>query len=313
MSGVLATALTFALQGHTVADAVSVTPGGSCLDESRLEDAVVAWLERDRIADDLRVEVVGDDEGHVEFALLSGSRRFAAKRFTAVADCGELHDAVALAIVVAIDSAAEQRHVVPPPPPEPPPTPPRVAPAPTPSPVPIPTKRPATVDLGAAAGLVVVLGVVGPVAFGGELGVRAGLRRKLEFRGAAMAAVGPPIPLGGGDVQLTLLTAHVEACATPQRRRLRFAFCGGLMPGVMLVRGRGFELGSTSSASAWLSPSLGGAAALVLRRRVTLELGVRALVPVVAARPRTRNLERGDVASIRLARVGGVFSLLVGF
>ena len=93
---------------QSLAAAVSIDPGVTCLDSEDLVEHVASWLGTDRVSAPLTIEVHGSPHfaRTVWFRIRRGSATLAERRFEpAPAGCDDLHAAVGLAIALALKAS----------------------------------------------------------------------------------------------------------------------------------------------------------------------------------------------------------------
>lgn len=91
----------------TVAAALSLAAGQTCLEEARLERRVARWLERQTVEEGMQIRVAGGEEAdEARFVLLRRGGHPTERDLEQIpGDCGDLHSAVALSIALAIDAS----------------------------------------------------------------------------------------------------------------------------------------------------------------------------------------------------------------
>ncbi len=92
---------------HSLAEAISVDPGITCLEKLILIRSVRKWLERNEIDSRIRVEVEGsrNNADKAMFIVYKGDRFPNRSYFDSTADyCGEFHSALGLSIAMAINA-----------------------------------------------------------------------------------------------------------------------------------------------------------------------------------------------------------------
>jgi hypothetical protein len=255
----------------TLAQAIEVSRGATCLDEQRLESQVQTWLGRSRVRSNVRVFVRGDaaNPSSVEFRIArDGAVRY--RRFDSLPfACDEATAAVGLAIALAIDANA-LREVV----------------------DPLLPRQPVklfTLELG--GGHEVVPGF----SFGGAAGFELGF---LDWLSARADVVGQysfddTIPGSPGRFDATLVFAVLRGCmGGSPTSPLRLALCGGFAAGVVHSDGQGFRV-SQSATGEWMS--LLGGLRVVLRAGIPWVLDVDMVVPVDAPSYRVDRGASGDL------------------
>ncbi len=310
----------------SLADAIDVSPGASCLTHDRVTEQVVSWLGRDEIDARLTVRVEGDadDPRAVRFVLRDRDDVIAEPRdfSPGPSRCADLHTVVGLAIALAIDATVlESAGIVDPspepPPPDPvktsePPKPDSVVVGPTPAPV---DGEPKTVALDArrwrvrasARGLLAI-GAPPPIAGGGHVGLELSWRDLLDFQAGAMATSAGSQSLDDGRVSIVLVAGRADMCAGQRLGQIRPRICIGAVGGSAFARGEGF-LRDFQTVVPWFAAAFGGDVRVSLLPRLSLTFGLDGLVTVV--RPvfdmQGQNLEVRQVRD--LPRFAAVFGM----
>jgi hypothetical protein len=96
---------------RAVDDIVTVDPGSTCLERTRLIQRVERWLQRAEVEAPLHVHVRGDARvsSRVFFSVSTSPGASAERRLDNVpSDCDQLHSAVALSIALAIEATLQQ-------------------------------------------------------------------------------------------------------------------------------------------------------------------------------------------------------------
>lgn len=95
---------------HSLADAIQVLPGASCLDRERLLAHVRMWLGAASVSADVHVRVVGDatDRRSIAFYIQRGQETRHRAFDAAPKSCDEVHALMGLALALALD--AERMH-----------------------------------------------------------------------------------------------------------------------------------------------------------------------------------------------------------
>jgi hypothetical protein len=298
---------------HTLAEAIEVDPGATCLEESRLLEHVGRWLGRSQIDIRIRVEVHGDARRSdvASFRVMRGEGRIAQRTLDpAPAECADLHAGLAFAIALGIDASILGDFGVELEKKEPgqrePSAPPVVLDVAEPKPLPRP-RRPTQVWLGVrAAGM---LGLVSRASGGGELRLDTWFPSGflLGVSGVVNEAVAQP--LRSGQFRATGAAGRIDACYARDWSSTHVRFCGGVAAGAVNGRGKGFEP-SQQDTVAWVWFAGGSHVRFPADRRVGLSVGVELVVPVLRPRFVLRD-ESGDrVATASLPPLGGI--LLVG-
>lgn len=308
---------------RSIAAALTVNAGATCLAAETLAEHVTTWLGGDTIDAGVTIEVRGDPFARTAAVILVRTPAGLIER--AFDDgppvCSDLHAVLGLAIAMAIDASVltglgyEVIDQAPPP----------VTPQAVDSERPPlrarrqasePTPRRARVRAVAAARGGLWLGTLPGLAGGGQLHVELGWRPWFELRVGAFGGYGGRRALGGGTVEFGLVAGRVDVCFGVQRRRLRPRLCVGPAAGALQAIGRGFE-----AASGVVSPWGSAAAALELRVVATRVFAVDIVLdgivpffkPVVAVRDPAKPGMIGDAVNFAPAGVmfglGGAFTI----
>ncbi len=236
-------AQTSGVPDQSVADALDLSPGATCLEATRLEAEVRTWLGRDRLQSDVHVHVQGDaeDPRAVEFRIVrEGKAR--ERRFDGLpAGCEDATAVVGLAIALAIDASVVTNLVAPAPPL-----------ASTPGP-PAKARRAFAVQLG--AGFEVVPGA----SLGAGLGFEYGLADWLSARVDWMTQFSWNNSIAGasGVFDAVAAAAWPQICTGGNvTDRFRLELCSGAALGLIHVQGRDYTV-SRSGTGAWIVASGG--------------------------------------------------------
>jgi hypothetical protein len=149
-------------------------------------------------------------------------------------------------------------------------------------------------EMSAATGL----GLWPKTSWGGDLAFSFG-RPRLHARTGLLVLWLPVVPIGRGEVGMTIESVHLDGCAAinPSRHRLRA--CVGMHGGVAHVRWRGFSR-SIGESMPWVAAAAGVDWGVAIADRVALFAGASALAPIVAPEARAS----GD--RVRPSAVGGL-------
>jgi hypothetical protein len=248
--------------GESLAAALEVAPGATCLTQSALEGEVQTWLGRDRLGSDLRVHVVGDahDPRSVFFRIVRG-RVARERRFAHLPPgCAEATAVVALAIALAIDVGAVPGLVAP-----------SEGEGTGEGPRPV---RVAAVQL-AGGYQVLSAGSIG-LAAGVELGVTGWLALRADLLGQGAWSNGVEGVPGVFD---TVVGAAVpQVCAGGAvSPRVRLELCSGAGFGVIHVQGRGYTV-SRGSTGSWIVAT--GGVRLLFEAGIDWALDVDGVFPI---------------------------------
>ncbi len=292
-------------------DVITVPADDACL-ASGLAEPVAAWLGRQAVEGDLRVEVTTDTNTMGFVLRRAGEVRVERSLSPVPAECSDRRAALGLAIAMALDAAVLEALV--PPPPEPSDEPVRPPPDDTMLPDPDPASDDVEPDvpdplapafrLAAVAEAHATLGVLPRAAFGAELGVEGGGLPWLDLRVTGGFVAGLPTALSEGQISTQLGWAALGLCPARAFGRVRVRLCAGVAAGALLANGSGFAQ-SQRVRLAWVAVRTGADLDVWLSSRVALRVGGRLLTPVVRGRLAVRDPTDELVASAEPAAAGG--------
>lgn len=292
-----------ALDPETVRSMLEVREGATCVRRDELARAIPRWLEGERLASDLTIVVEGsrDDPHSVTVALIRQGSLLARREFRpGPADCAELHEALSLAIALALQAAVE--------PPRP------AAPAAEPA-EPLRSAR-ADVDRrwSVRAGGLMTLGLVSALVAGPTLGAERRLGHGLALRVGTFGIVARDVPIEAARTPfaLTLFGGRADACARRVLvRSLAGQGCVGMLGGGLHARGRGGSLAQRATLGwAALVASIGLRWTFSPRLSLDLEPGV--LVPLRATRVGLRDTGGSVVAAEPLRAIAFALDAALG-
>lgn len=212
--------------------AIAVEPGATCLEQERVEAQVEAWLARDRVASDVRIQVQGDahDPRVAVFRILRAGRAHE-RRFDRLPEaCEDATAVVGLAIALAIDASALGGVFAPPAPRE---------------------RLRSLAAVEATAGLEVLPGASLGATGGVEIGVFDWLGARLEV--TSQVSWNNSIEGTSGVFDAVLAAAGAGLCAGgPVSDRVRLELCSEAVAGVMRAQGRGFAAPRAATGS-WIT------------------------------------------------------------
>jgi hypothetical protein len=302
---------------HAVTDALEVGAGTTCLDEARVVEHVVRWLERDRIDARQRLEVRAEVDRVVLVVRTEGAVVVERSLSPLPADCADLHAAVGLALALAVDASVLESLGVaaPPDPPRAPAEDSERAPEPTPPPIEdAPPRRGPLVGIELAA--TTMVGVPRGVAFGAAITGQLGVASWLDVEVGLVATGGLPVAVApstayAGEVVPVLTFARAGVC--PRRDlgpRVALRGCAGLDAGGLLAFGRAFDE-TRLARLPWLAARTGIDLDVAVAPRAALRFGLDAIVPVIRTEWAVRDgsgavLGREDAASLGGALTIGV-------
>lgn len=227
-------------------DAITVEPGASCLQATRLWDHVATWLGRTQVRADVRVVVRGDttDPRRISFELIQGPRSRTRVFESSPEICGDMHAVVGLAIALAIDAEA--------------------------------TSNLATTEGAVTSRSRLLVAIQASVAYealpglslGGQLGAERELLPWLSARldGFAQHSRRDTIVGSGGTFDATLVAGSLALCTGGRLDpSVRFSLCAGLASGAVYAEGDGFAP-NRSDTGFWLAVRSGV--------RLEIQLGV---------------------------------------
>jgi hypothetical protein len=269
-----------------VAEALDVDAGATCFEQARVAASVQAWLQRDQVAGDVEVHLVGDgnDPTVAVFRIVrSGATR--ERRFASLPlGCEDATAVVGLAIALAID-AEVLKTVVAPEEPSPPP------------------RRALAVQV--AGGYEVVPGGSIGGSVGMELGVASWLSVRLDFLG--LYSWGNAIDGVAGVFDVVAGAAVPQLCAGGDLTdRVRFEMCSGVPVGVLHAQGRDYAV-SHGASGVWVEASAG--VRLLFQAGIPWAIDLGGLFPVRSPSFRAENAT--GAAQFRAPNPAGVL-LAVG-
>mgnify|MGYP000246345917 CR=1 FL=1 len=303
-----------------LADAVTVSPGATCLSQAVLAEHIQTWLGIDSVEAGLTIDIRGDPIRTDVAAITLKNRDGGVIERTfenTPPTCSDMHAVVGLGVAMAIDASVLEDlgyDVI-------------DSPAPAPAPQAVDSERPPRLrrenrvlepepprrrpNLRAVAAVrgSVWLGSLPGVAGGGQLHGELGWVSWLDLRLGIFGGF-TRHPLGSSTVDVGLVAGRFDVCAGVQRKRLRPRLCLG--PGVGALQASGRQL---PAATRGTIPWVAGMVALELRilatRVFSLDLAIDGAVPflrpLIAVRDPDKPSMIGD--SLTVAPVGVMFSL----
>jgi hypothetical protein len=276
---------------RTLADALVVEPGATCLDRETMLEHIRSWRDQDQIDHRIAIRVRGssDDPNSVNFVTWFADEVVIERSFDdAPNSCTDLHAVVGLAIAIALDDALPvELGIV------------ELEPEPEPEPVeqvhagegdvpdftderPASTRRrgPA-LALTAAAGAFV--GVTPRASFGGLLSFDMRPREHFDVRIGALATHLPGFELDApgyddGRVAVTVAAGRIDLCWGTTPRRVRARICGGVAGGAAISAGRGYTSDFRRS-TPWFAGLVGADLGARIIGPLSLELRVEGVLP----------------------------------
>lgn len=305
-----------------LSEAVTVTPGATCLTQPSLVEHIRTWLGSDAVDVDLTIDVRGD-EARPDTAAISlrtpGGGLIERTFEGAPPTCSDMHAVLGLGVAMAIDASvledlgydvidSAEEAAAPAPQAVESEQPPRLrresrALAPEP-----PRRRP-NLRAVAAVRASLWLGSLPGLAGGGQLHGELGWVPWLDLRLGVLGGYTRQ-RLGDSEADIGLVAGRLDVCFGVGRRRLRPRLCLG--PGLGAVQANGRDLPAAARASL---PWVAGMAAFELRiatsRVFSLDIAVDGVVPFIRPLIAVRNPDKpgmlGD--SLTVAPVGVMFSL----
>ncbi|MFO7564530.1 MAG: hypothetical protein R6X02_17930 [Enhygromyxa sp.] len=283
---------------HSLADALIVEPGVTCLDRATLLAHLRSWRDSDRIDRRVSVRVRGSDSNpRVLGFMVEGGEAPIERLFSpAPEDCADLHAIVALAIAIALDDtlAGELGIVAPPPAVEqiqagdgdlprerrPKPTPKRKGPG---------------LSVTAAGGL--FAGLTPRLTGGGLVSFDIRPRDHFDLRIGALATHLPRFDLDSGRVAVTVAAGRFDLCWGTGPFAVRARMCGGLAGGATVSRGSGFST-NFQQTTPWFAGILGADLVAHLVGPLALELRLEGVFPFQRTRLDVRS-EAGQLLATR--------------
>jgi len=234
----------------TLAQAIDVVAGATCLEQAALTKYVAMWLERDSVDAAITVAVRGDpaDAHAMSFVISRDSRGASPRRMHSLPDdCAAMHAAVSLAIAVAIDASVLDGALqsVGPPPATPPPAmvltrEARAVDRPAPARRRPPVRRARIGLFGGAAGSF-SSGLLGGFGYGADARLVVRMRRAIDVDLGAGAIWAPSAALAGGRYRSTLGRAEARACGRLIAKRLVVRACAVAGAGGLRVVGTQYD------------------------------------------------------------------------
>lgn len=296
-------------------DALSVTPGATCLVHATLVDHIRTWLGADTVEAGVTIEVRGDpvrsDVAAISLRTRDGGlieRSFEG----APPGCSDMHAVLGLGVAMAIDATVLEDlgyDVIDSPEPAPTPQavdseqPPLLRRDKRPPESEPPRRRP---NLRGAAGVRggLWLGSLPGLGGGGQIHGELGWVPWMELRLGVLGGYARRM-VTAGVVDIGLVAGRLDACFGLQRRRLRPRLCVG--PGVGAVQ----ATGATRVTTPWVAGALALELRVVTSRVFSLEFVIDGVVPflrpVIAVRDPDKPSMIGD--SVSVAPVGVMFGL----
>jgi hypothetical protein len=294
---------------RSLAEAVAVEPGATCLDHATLVEHLGSW--RDDLRVDLRVSVrvrgSTSDPRSLEFSVVVRDEIVAERRFDpAPSGCADLHAVVALAIAIALDDTlASELGIIEAGDPLAPVD--QVEPGdgdlPSDRDRPTPTTRRRGPALAVTAAAGVFGGLTPKLSAGGLLSFDIRPRDHFDVRIGGLATHLPSFALDAGEVAVTLAAGRVDLCWGTQPIAVRLRVCGGVAGGAAVSRASGFA-SNFRRTTPWFAGLAGIDIAVHLIGPLALDLGVEAVFPFQRTRLDIRSDEGQLLASERFPVAG---------
>jgi hypothetical protein len=269
---------------RTLADALTVEPGATCLERESMLEHIRSWRDQDQIDHRIAIRVRGssDDPHSLGFVVWFGDEVVIERSFDDAPDsCTDLHAVVGLAIAIALDDALPvELGIV--------------------DPVPVEQVRASEGDvpdftdeadetprhrgpglalMGAAAAFI---GVTPRASFGGLLSFDIRPLEHFDVRIGALATHLPGFELDAtgyeGRVAVTVAAGRVDLCWGTTPRRVRARICGGAGGGATISAGRGYTSDFRRS-TPWFAGLVGADVGVRLIGPLALELRVEGVFP----------------------------------
>lgn len=292
-------------------------PASSILDSLEVRsrcvtrERIAAAISRQRGGNalDPRITVAVEDDADLADVSVISIRRdgeIVGERRIGPLPCGDRSEAVAMALLVAVEAVLVLPAKASPPREEPP-----VATAAQPT-EPAAKSDEAYPRLGGSLQLLGLVGVVPRETAGAAAALEISLARRLDARLSAAAALPTRSEVGPGHVDVTWISGRLDACAVAPQSSVRLRACAGTAFGALLARGAGFSP-SYSAAPAWIAGMLRGDARVALSGTIGLLGSIEAVIPFV--RPDLEIASVAGVVSERLSGsvVGGIVGVGIDF
>jgi hypothetical protein len=270
---------------RAVKDAITVTPGATCLERDRLAAVVESTLRTSEVDARIEVQVEGDADDPLKVAYTVQRRGdvIALRRFEpGPEDCAQLHAVVGVSVALAIDATAVPDLQPDPEPPEP-----KSVVQPAEKVVPArdderapridaeprrtaPPRSPWSFRLALGGGFA----MNSPPRYGGygDISLEGGWRDFVDLRASILAASAVPRTTAAGRTTLSATGGRLDLCGGYRWRMLRPRGCVGVIAGAAFGTGQGFRDDRTSRVP-WLAAAFGADLRIRIARRVELELG----------------------------------------
>lgn len=270
---------------RTLADALRVEPGATCLRRETMLAHIRSWRDQDQLDHRIAIRVRGSsqDPRSLGFVVWFGDEVVIERRFDPAPDsCSDLHAVVGLAIAIALDDAlpvelgiierapVEQA---------------RAGEGDTPdfsdAPKLAPRRRgPGLALTGAAAAFI---GVTPRASFGGLLSLDIRPLEHFDVRIGALATHLPTFELDAvgyeGRVAVTVAAGRVDLCWGTGGQRVRARVCGGAAGGATISAARGYT-SNFQRGTPWFAGLVGADVGARLIGPLALELRIEGVFPL---------------------------------
>lgn len=303
-----------------LAEAVTVSPGATCLTQPALVEHIRTWLGGDAVDQGLTIDVRGDPARPDTAAITLKTRDGGVIERTfegAPPTCSDMHAVVGLGVAMAIDASVLEDlgyDVIDSPAPAPTPQavdseqPPRLRREPR-SLEPEPPRRRPNLRAAAVVRGSLWLGSLPGLAGGGQLHGEFGWVPWLDLRLGVLGGFTRQL-LAASVVDVGLVAGRFDACLGLQRRRLRPRLCLG--PGIGALQANGRELpAATRGTIPWVAGLMALELRIITSRVFSLDLAVDGVVPFIRPLIAVRNPDKPSMIgdSLTVAPVGVMFSL----
>jgi hypothetical protein len=276
---------------RSLAEALTVEPGATCLDRARLLEGLQSWSDSPRVDLRVAIDVRGSaTEAQVlEFQVRVGEDVVVERRFDpAPSRCADLHATVTLAIAIALDDTlATELGIVEAPSPNPEPEPrddgleqaePEADDIPSRPPRELPPRRRSGPPLAITAAGAMFAGVTPRVSAGGLLSFDIRPRDHFDLRLGALVTHLPGFALDSGEVAVTLAAGRFDLCWGTEPMVIRLRLCGGVAGGAAISRGSGFDR-NLRQTTPWFAGIAGVDVTLHLVGPLAVELRIEGVFP----------------------------------
>jgi hypothetical protein len=271
----------------------------ACFQRGLLADEVSRWLGHAELDERVSISVrpgAGGDGSSVAFSILRDGQVVVDRRLEhAGAPCPELRRAVALAIVIALDSTVVEAR-------------PQPTPAPAPPPPPAPQKAAPSRDALLGPFASAFLGLLPRPTWGVGLELSIPLLRPVDLRLAGFVSGEQSIEVGSGSGDLRLAGGRLDGCFVRQPGSVRFRACAGAALGSLAARGRDYSE-TRAPKLLWATAAARLDLRLALARSVGASLALDGWVPLSRPILDVRASDGGILSEQRLPAAGASLSM----